>query len=86
MVGMSLTGQYASAASYALRASLGTRFTRTQVTPRSSALNAFVENAKCSNWHTHGPQSSQPEVDVKASKRSETAVNTAKRICGKIAN
>ena len=86
MVGMSLKWQYVSAAGCALRASLGTRFTRSQVTPRSSALNAFVEDTKCSNWHTHGPQNLQPEVDVKASKRSETAVNTAKRICGKIAN
>ena len=79
-----MKGQYVSAAGYALRASLGTRFTRSQVTPRSSALNAFVEDAKCSNWHTHGPQNLQPEVDVKASKRSETAVNTAKRICRKM--
>jgi len=78
-----LKWQYVSAAGCALRASLGTRFTRSQVTPRSSALNAFVEDTKCSNWHTHGPQNLQPEVDVKASKRSETAVNTAKRICGK---
>ncbi|OWS77063.1 hypothetical protein CBW22_02730 [Pantoea sp. VS1] len=38
--------QCVSAASYALRASLGTRFTRTQVTPRSSALNAAVEDAQ----------------------------------------
>ncbi len=63
----------------AWRRHLVLRFTRAQVTPRSSALNAFVEDAKCSNWHTHGPQSLQPEVDVKASKRSETAVNTAKQ-------
>jgi hypothetical protein len=84
MVEMLLKWQYVSAAGCALRASLGTRFTRTQVTPRSSALNAYVENAKCSNWHTHGPQISQPVADVKASNRSETAVKTAKRNCVKI--
>ena len=65
MVEMSLKWQYVSAAGCALRASLGTRFTRPQVTPRSSALNAYVEDAKCSKWHTHGAQSSQPVADVK---------------------
>ncbi|WP_447868508.1 hypothetical protein [Rahnella aceris] len=64
---MLLKWQYVSAAGCALRASLGARFTRTQVTPRSSALNAYVEDAKCTNWHTHGAQSSQPAADVKAS-------------------
>lgn len=81
---MSLKWQYVSAAGCALRASLGTRFTRTQVTPRSSALNAYVEDAKFSNWHTHGSQSSQPEADVKTSNRNETAVKTIKRSCVKI--
>jgi len=65
MVEMSLKWQYVSAADCALRASLGTRFTRPQVTSRSSALNAYVEDAKCSKWHTHCPQSSQPTADVK---------------------
>jgi Tfp pilus assembly major pilin PilA len=83
MVEMLLKWQYVSAAGCALRASLGTRFTRTQVTPRSSALNAYVENAKCTNWHTHCAQSSQPAADVKASNQSETAVKTAKRNCVK---
>jgi hypothetical protein len=84
MVEMLLKWQYVSAAGCALRASLGTRFTRTQVTPRSSALNAYVEDAKCTNWHTHSPQSSQPVADDKASNQSETAVKTAKRNCVKI--
>ncbi|ECC3312154.1 hypothetical protein XS17_21720 [Salmonella enterica subsp. enterica] len=44
MVKRLLKRQFVSSASYALRASLGTRFTRTQVTPRSSALNAAVED------------------------------------------
>ncbi|PQK77164.1 hypothetical protein CG428_08835 [Pantoea ananatis] len=42
----SLKVQCVSADRNALRASLGTRFTRTQVTPRSSAFNAIVENAQ----------------------------------------
>ncbi|EDS7818025.1 hypothetical protein GQT34_001158 [Salmonella enterica] len=51
--------QCVSSASYALRASLGTRFTRTQVTPRSSALNAVVEDAQ---MVIPTPQSSQRQA------------------------
>ena len=45
--------------SYALRASLGTRFTRAQVTPRSSALNAVVEDAQMFQMVISTLQSSQ---------------------------
>ncbi|ECA5023922.1 hypothetical protein EWG06_10320 [Salmonella enterica subsp. enterica serovar Virchow] len=48
----------------ALRASLGTRFTRTQVTPRSSALNADVEDAQMFQMVIPTPQSLQPEFSV----------------------
>ncbi|AWE47594.1 hypothetical protein GL62_09020 [Salmonella enterica subsp. enterica] len=51
--------QCVSSASYALRASLGTRFTRAQVTPRSSALNAVVEYAQMFQMVIPTPQSSQ---------------------------
>ncbi|WP_145476924.1 hypothetical protein [Yersinia similis] len=57
--------QNVSAAGHALRASLGTRFTRSQVTPRTFALNAYVKNAKYFNWQTHRSQSPKAEADVK---------------------
>ncbi|WP_040264659.1 hypothetical protein [Serratia symbiotica] len=56
---MLLKWQYVSAAGCALRASLGTRFTRTQVTPRSSALNAVVEDAQMCQMVIPTPQSLQ---------------------------
>ncbi|TNL02347.1 hypothetical protein CYD30_27055 [Kosakonia cowanii] len=42
-----------------MRASLGTRFTRTQVTPRSSAFNAVVEDAQMFQMVIPSTQSSQ---------------------------
>lgn len=59
MVEMLLKWQYVSAAGCALRASLGTRFTRTQVTPRSSAFNAVVEDAQMFQMVIPTTQSSQ---------------------------
>jgi len=59
MVEMLLKRQCVSADRYALRASLGTRFTRTQVTPRSSALNAVVEDAQMCQMVIPAPQSLQ---------------------------
>ncbi|PTA95533.1 hypothetical protein CRX67_01060 [Enterobacteriaceae bacterium A-F18] len=44
----------------ALRASLGTRFTRTQVTPRFSAHNAVVENAQMVILTPQNSQRMQP--------------------------
>ncbi|WP_072066000.1 hypothetical protein [Erwinia piriflorinigrans] len=66
LVKLSLKRQCVSSASYALRASLGTRFTRTQVTPRSSALNAVVEDAQMCQMVIPTPQSSQPAFSVKS--------------------
>jgi hypothetical protein len=50
----------------ALRASLGTRFTRTQVTPRSSAHNAVVEDAQMFQMVIPTPQNSLRDYSVKS--------------------
>ncbi|MBJ9136111.1 hypothetical protein [Citrobacter farmeri] len=71
MVKELLKRQCVSSASYALRASLGTRFTRTQVTPRSSALNAVVEDAQMFQMVIPTPQSSQRAAVVKITRRNE---------------
>jgi len=48
------------------RASLGTRFTRTQVTQRSSAFNANVEDAQMFQMVIPALQSSQQPFSVNA--------------------
>jgi hypothetical protein len=66
LVNLTLKVQCVSADRYALRASLGTRFTRTQVTPRSSAFNANVEDAQMFQMVIPALQSSQQLFSVNA--------------------
>ncbi|NIE53009.1 hypothetical protein F3J41_13245 [Pantoea sp. Ap-870] len=53
-----------------MRASLGTRFTRTQVTPRSSALNAVVEDAQMFQMVIPTSQSLQTEFSVRTKEKT----------------
>ncbi|PTA89139.1 hypothetical protein CWM66_18715 [Kosakonia sp. H7A] len=62
------------------RASLGTRFTRTQVTPRSSALNAVVEDAQMFQMVIPTPQSLQR---MQSSKNRDETKKTDQKVCRK---
>ncbi|MDS4036822.1 hypothetical protein RKI04_11205 [Citrobacter amalonaticus] len=66
-----LKRQCVSSASNALRASLGIRFTHTQVTTRSSALNTVVEDAKMFQMVISTPQNSQRAAVVKITRQNE---------------